>query len=376
LAGLVTAFVACGSSTGTTPIDAGLDGAADSGLPADSSSDQTPEDANQPADAGDSGQPADSSSAQDGGDAGSFCTGPVTEALIDDMTGSSISFTPPPCATPGAWTVGSGAPGFLTTPAGDAAVLENCGSLCGSLYSPLPSGFPGTVSAGDAGPAVYDAATYDAASDSAEGGDGAPLGPQALCIAGQTSPEQFYAAGMSLEFAFSGSVPDGGPSSPTEVSGFTTVPPPALIDASQYSGIQFWLWVSPDTATAVASSFEVQLFDENELPGGGKCDSSSTTAAACGAASADLSGSVASLSQGAGPLFDADGGVLTSLAGGWQLIQAPWSSFTPNTYYGGANENVVDPSTLAFLQFLVQQDSSSGPAISFDFCVYQVAFYP
>jgi hypothetical protein len=68
--------------------------------------------------------------------------------------------------------------------------------------------------------------------------------------------------------------------------------------------------------------------------------------------------------------------VLTSLAGGWQLIQAPWSSFTPNTYYGGANENVVDPSTLAFLQFLVQQDSSSGPAISFDFCVYQVAFYP
>jgi hypothetical protein len=64
----------------------------------------SPEDAGRP---GDDAGPADSATAPDvaaadaeaSNDAG-LCSGPVTEALIDDMTGANISLAPPPCATP------------------------------------------------------------------------------------------------------------------------------------------------------------------------------------------------------------------------------------------------------------------------------------
>jgi hypothetical protein len=149
-----------------------------------------------------------------------------------------------------------------------------------------------------------------------------------------------------------------------------------LIDASQYSGVQFWLWVSADTAAAVASSFEVSLVDKNQLRGGGKCDPTDTTSIhACAGATAGVSFSVAAAVQGTGPLFGTDGSELTTLVEGWQLVRAPWSSFISNPYYGGANESVVDPKTLAFAEFMVQQTRPSGSAIPFDFCIYGLTFY-
>src|SRR5208283_1093825 len=165
----------------------------------------------------------DATSASDASAAASFCTGPASGELIDDMSGSSISLTPPSCGTKGTWYASSN--GTLTIPTVDPSIASNCGSDCQSLYSPLPAGFPGAT--GDAGVAP---------------------GGQAMCIAGQTGTAQYDGAGMDLVLAWSGAVPAGG--SYLSDAG-TMVPDPALIDASDYAGIQFWLWVSPDTAASV-----------------------------------------------------------------------------------------------------------------------------
>ena len=293
------------------------------------------------------------------------CTGPASGALIDDMSGSNISLQPPSCGSPGGWTAGSPAPGVLTTPAGDISIVSNCGSLCQSLYSPLPAGFPGSTASLDAG--AVDSGTVD----------GGASGMQAMCIAGQTGSQQYAWSGMTLTFAYSGTPTSGnGPAMVLSASGFTTDPPPALIDASQYSGIEFWLWASPDTAAAVSSAFAVYLVDKNQLPGGGVCNPYVTSGTKpCSYASAGISFSTVGTTNAAGSLFGADGSELTSLAPGWQLVRAPWSSFVSNPYYGGGNEKSVDPTTLAFAQFAVMQDSAKGAAIPFDFCVYGLKFY-
>jgi len=285
-------------------------------------------------------------------DAGTSCRGSATGTLIDDMSGSSISLAPPACGTKGGWTAFSS--GTLTTPAGVPATLSSCGSLCQPLYSPLPASSPGPMVAG---------------------ADGAA--PQAMCVAGQTSPVQYSAGGLTLEFALSGAVPAGGPAwTSGGGSGITTDPPPALIDASQYSGVEFWLWVSPDTVAEVASDFEVFLIDKNQLRGAGVCDPTDTSGSyACAGAVAAVSFSVAAGSQGSGPLFGDNGSELTGLVAGWQHVQAPWSSFLSNPYYGGANERVVDPRALAFAQFMVQQSRPSAPTIQFDYCIYGLKFY-
>ena len=279
---------------------------------------------------------ADATSASDASAAASLCTGPASGELIDDMSGSSISLRPPPCGTKGTWYAGS--TGTLTIPTVDRWTASNCGSDCQSLYSPLPAGFPG--------------ATPDA---------GVVPGAQAICVAGQTGTSQYDGAGMQLVLAWSGPVSDG--------------PPPALIDASDYAGIQFWLWVSPDTAASVGSGLFVGLFDKNETPGGGVCDVNASGANACGEANAAISSSMAQ-SHGSGRLFADDGSKLNALSGGWQHLWAPWTSFTTNPYYGGANEAKVDPRTLAVVVFWVEQDSTSGPALPFDFCIYQLSFLP
>ena len=74
-------------------------------------------------------------------------------------------------------------------------------------------------------------------------------------------------------------------------------------------------------------------------------------------------------------LLDADGNEMTSLAPGWQLVRAPWRNFVSNPNYGGGNEKSVDPTTLAFAQFVVEQDSPNSTAIPFDFCVHGLKFY-
>jgi hypothetical protein len=295
-----------------------------------------------------------------------YCSGPASGALIDDMSGLNISLAPPSCGSPGGWTAWSPAPGIITSPTGDTSILSNCGSLCEALYSPLPANFPGTTAPLDGGP--VDAGTAD----------GGASGMRAMCIAGQTSPKQYDWSGMTLTFAYSGTVATG--TGPTKISspslGFTTDPPPALLDASQYSGLEFWLWSSPDTASAMSAAFVVQLVDKNQLPGGGVCDPNATNGRKpCNVASAGISFSTAATSQGTGLLLDADGYELTSLASGWQLVRAPWSSFLSNPYYGGGNEKSVDPTTLAYAQFVIEQNSANGTAIPFDFCVSGLRFY-
>lgn len=299
-----------------------------------------------------------------------YCTGPASGALIDDMSGSNISLAPPSCGSPGNWTAFSVAPGgltsgVLTSPAGDPSVVSNCGSLCQSLYSPLPAGFPGTMASLDAG--AVDLGTAD----------GGASGMQAMCIAGQTGSQQYAWSGMTLTFAYTGTGAGGtGPTTVIYASGSTTDPPPALIDASQYSGIEFWLWASPETAAATSSGFIFQLIDKKQLPGGGVCNPNATSGSRpCGGGSAGISFSTAAASEGAGPLLGADGSELTSFAPGWQLLRTPWSSFVSNPYYGGGNEKSVDPTTLAFAVFVVQQDGAGGTAIPFDFCVYGLSFY-
>jgi hypothetical protein len=286
--------------------------------------------------------------------------------LIDDMSGSNIRLAPPSCGSTGNWTAWSAASGVLTTPTGDTSIMSNCGSLCQSLYSPLPAGFSGTTASVDAGP--VDARTAD----------GGASGMQAMCVAGQTGPKQYDWSLMNLTFAYTGTPASStGPTKVTSASGgVTTDPPPALIDASQYSGIEFWLWASPDTAAAMSTAFVIQLVDKNQLPGGGVCDPNATSGKKpCNGASAGISFSTAAASQGTGLLLGADGYELTSLAPGWQLVRAPWSSFLANPYYGLGNEKSVDPKTLAFAQFVIQQDSPNGTAIPFDFCVYDLSFY-
>jgi len=293
------------------------------------------------------------------------CTGPASGALIDDMSGSNISLQPPSCGSPGGWTASSPAPGVLTTPAGDPSIVSNCGSLCQSLYSPLPAGFPGSTASLDAG--AVDSGTVDGGASSL----------QAMCIAGQTGPQQYAWSGMTLAFAYSGSGTSGsGPAMLLSASGFTTDPPPALIDASQYSGIEFWLWASPDTAAALSSAFVVQLVDKNQLPGGGVCNPYVTSGTkSCANGSAAISFSTVATTGDTGSFLGGDGSELTSLAPGWQLVQAPWSNFVVDPYYGGGNEKSLDATTLAFAQFAVMQDSASGAAIPFDFCVYGLKFY-
>ena len=266
----------------------------------------------------------------DASEAENFCTGPATGALIDDMSGSSISLKPPPCGTKGTWYAIS--TGTLTIPTVDPSIASNCGSDCQSLYSPLPAGFPGAT--GDAGVAP---------------------GAQAMCVAGKTGTSQYDSAGMDLVLAWSSAVPAGG--SYLSEAG-TIVPAPALIDASDYGGIEFWLWVSPDTAASVSSSLLVGIFDKNQTPGGGLCDVNSSGANACGYAAAAVSPSLAQ-NHGSGALFADDGSKLTALSGGWQHVWAPWSSFTTNPYWGGANEVTVDPRDLAGVQLWVEQDSTS-----------------
>src|SRR5580692_4045899 len=292
-AAAVAWVAACSSSSGGddngTP-EAGNDGGTDSGHHVDSGH-QT-----------DSGHHADAghdSSVEDAGPPP--CTGPATEALIDDMTGTSISFTPPSCGTKGSWSFNKGPPGSLTTPAAED------GGAFKSPYSPLPSGFPGTVVIVDAGSPASDAG-LDGAVATDGGIDGAAPGPQALCLAGTTGATQYNQLQANLEFASSSAPPDGGIKYIPTTSGMEYAPPPALINASSYSGIQFWLWVSPSTVAEVTSGLEVELFDKNELPGFGVCDQDAGGANACGAASADVSGSAAAMSQSAGPLFGADSG--------------------------------------------------------------------
>lgn len=267
---------------------------------------------------------------------GSACPpGPyaATEKLIDDMSGTapsgvapSISFVPPSCTTKGKWSTWTDG---TISPAAAASFT----------YSALPAGLPSRV---DAGPHL------------------------AACVSGVTGATQYTSnAGMTVTLSEIAPA-DGGPQMP------------ALIDASAYSGVAFWFWASSSTVAAIASSLEVSFADKEETPGYGICNptaagTNSTTA--CGAASAQVAGQAA----GAGKLLGVDGGAAT-LAAGWQFIEIPWAQFGPDPYFGAANEPSmhVDPTKLTALQFGIVQwraADAGGAPVSFNFCVYDLAFY-
>ena len=140
-------------------------------------------------------------------------------------------------------------------------------------------------------------------------------------MAGQTTTSQYDYAEMQLVLAWSGPVPKGG-----YLSAAGPMPLPALIDASGYAGIQFWLWVSPDTAESVGPNMRVALVDKNQTHGGGVCDSTSTGVAACGNAAAVVTSSLAQKLD-SGRLFADGGSVLNALSGGWQHVWASMEQF-------------------------------------------------
>jgi hypothetical protein len=220
--------------------------------------------------------------------------------LIDDMSGTSaehIPFVPPSCAANGSWYLAVGG-----TPAGMIAPSTSSPFT----YSTLPGGPPTQLPNATAG----------------------------ACVSGVTSPEQFNGTdSMFVNLAGAGGVP-------------------ALIDASGYSGIEFYLW---QDSTAVVPSGELYLLvdDKAETSGYGVCDGTYTGPTGC-------VGPVATIPAQAG----------------WQKVTLPWSGFAslPNT--GSDNETALDPTTLTSLDFQVQQDAAGVTSgVPFHFCVLDLQFY-
>jgi hypothetical protein len=264
-----------------------------------------------------------------------ICSGPATEATIDDMTASTITFTPPSCATKGEWFtyVDGYADGTGTiTPATTQAFTYSA--------LPDPAGLPaGVVAVSDAG------------------AGGVP-GPMAACVKGSTNTTQYEGALMAVQLGNSRPAPDGTSS-------------PAMIDASAYTGIQFWLWASADTASAISESFEAQLHDKNETLIFGICNGLQGQFG-CGPGIAAVSGSAIAALFSSGALLGADGGNAT-VSAGWQLIKTPFVNFIPYYYYGGGNETAVDPKTLTIVRFEIA--NAAAASVAFDYCVYDLAFY-
>lgn len=259
-----------------------------------------------------------------------------SDALIDNMTGTSIAFVAT-CAEKGAW---------YTFADDGATVTPAQGSTF--TYSALPSNYPGPGGG------------TSTASDGGDGGSGA----FAACVSGTTAATQYAVAGLGVQLGSINPPTDGGASTP------------ALIDGSAYTGVEFWLWASSTTAAAVSSSLIVQFGDVNEDPNYGICNAdASGLPTSCGSAGAAVSGSAVASSNQAGALTVTDGGNAT-IAAGWQLIQVPWTNFLVNQYYGGAQETQLDPTALTKLQFQIQQVAAdAGAGITFDFCVKDVQFY-
>jgi formylglycine-generating enzyme required for sulfatase activity len=237
------------------------------------------------------------------------CTGQACSAIIDDMSGPSatqIPFQPPSCAGSGYWSVavGGSPAGTVTTPSPSSPFT----------YTTLPAGPPST------GPTA------------------ASVG---ACFAGTTTPQQYLTSLLHVVLAQSSvAVGDAG-----------TLP--ALIDASAYQGVEFWLWEASDELIP-ASEFWVLAADKAETRGYGVCDSSATSGPN------ECVGPVKTIAPQAG----------------WQFVQVPWASFVsiPNT--GSENETALDPTTLTGFAFQVQEQAADASVgVPFNFCVLELSFY-
>jgi hypothetical protein len=271
----------------------------------------------------------------DGGGAPlTICSGPATEATIDDMTAATITFTPPPCATKGEWV--TYADGYAD---GTGTITPSTTEAFTYSALPDPAGLP---------------AGLVAASGS---GDGS--GPRAACVTGSTNTTQYQGALMDVYLGHSIPASDGTSS-------------PALIDASAYTGVQFWLWASASTASALSDSFNTQLFDKNESLIFGICNGTLQGQSGCEGGFAAVAGSAIAATFYAGALKTPSGDNAT-ISAGWQLIQVPFADFAINPYTGVGNETAVDPAMLTFVRFEV--NNAVAASVAFDYCVYDVAFY-
>jgi hypothetical protein len=233
---------------------------------------------------------------------GSGCAGRACSAIIDDMTGPSatnLPFPAPSCASPGFW--------FASNDT-DAGTIATPSPASPYTYSPLPDGPPSAL-------------------------PGATLG---ACMTGVTSPVQYVTSREGVVFA------------PSSVVGDASALP-AIVDASSYQGVQFWLWepsVAPDISMFVA------LFDKNSTKGWGICNPAAVSdPTSCYASNANLTQQV-----------------------GWQLVQLPWSSFVTSTAGGNSNEATVDPHTLTALHFRAENIGTTGGA-AYNYCVLELSFY-
>jgi len=132
-----------------------------------------------------------------------------------------------------------------------------------------------------------------------------------MCIAGLTEHAQYDGAGMISSWHSPG----------------TKRFPPGVDRRQRVWRDRVLAVVSPSTAASVGPTFLVQLIDKNQIPEGGVCDANDSGVKACAAAMAGLSGSPAAEARRAGTLYTDDGSELSLLAGGWQHVRAPWSSF-------------------------------------------------
>jgi hypothetical protein len=219
------------------------------------------------------------------------------------------------------------------------------------------AGTPATeAGAQDAEAGVADAKAADAEAGASEAGASeageagptgavdsgtAPItGAKSACIQGMTGSAQYSTSGMGLNLA----------TLPNPLGGNAIQVP---VNASSYTGLQFWIWGAGDSGT---QSIIAQLPDKAETAGLGICDNSAMPAVGheCGGAVT--------------PPF--------TVMPGWQFKQIPFTSFALNPGFGELNEPAFDNTSLTQVQWQIQEalgDASSG--VPFDFCVSDVSFY-
>jgi hypothetical protein len=106
------------------------------------------------------------------------------------------------------------------------------------------------------------------------------------------------------------------------------------VNASSYTGIQFWIWGSADGGT---QNIIVQLPDKQETAGLGVCDN--TVPVQCGGATANI-----------------------TVAPGWHFQQLPLATFIINPSFGIMNEMTIDTTTLTQVQWQIQQTTADAGA--------------
>ncbi len=218
----------------------------------------------------------------------------------------AATFTPAACGHIGTW---------FDYPSGSGTITPAQGMFA---FSPSPAALPA-----DAGPAVV--------SDAGDAG-----GPQAACVSGITGSTQYNTSGIGLNFA---TVPgsDGGGGNPLQ----------GLLNASAYTGINFWIYGGTD---AGMQSLIVQLPDKQETPGFG-CDNT-VKDHECGGATKAI-----------------------TIGPGWQPEHLAFSTFSINPNYGDLNETAIDPSTLTQFQVQIQEPVADGGGVPFNFCIKNVSFF-